>query len=112
LNARGPVWAIAVLAAALMFFEAALTSAADDTKVNAATSRVESGARTIGGGVSETAKGIGQTVVEGAKYSGERIQESAKAAEPQAKSAGASVRDAAISFGRSVKTFFGRMFGG
>ena len=91
MNARGPVWAIAALSVVLMFFEVALSSAADDSKVKAATSRVESGTRSIGNGASETAKGVGHTVVEGAKYSGEKIQESAKATEPQAKSAGESV---------------------
>jgi hypothetical protein len=54
--------------------------AADQTKVNEATKRVERGAKQIGQGnvgtgVTETAKGIGNTVVEGAKFSGENIKE-------------------------------------
>ena len=89
--------------------------AADDTKVNAATNQVETGAKKIGagnisGGVPETAKGIGKTVEEGAKYTGEKLKESGKAAEPEAKSAGRHVRDGAVSFGHSVKNFFTRLF--
>jgi hypothetical protein len=54
--------------------------AADKTKVDAATQRVQQGAREIGQGnvgtgVKETAKGIGNTVVEGAKFSGQTIKE-------------------------------------
>jgi hypothetical protein len=55
-------------------------AAADKTKVDRATQRVEQGARQIGQGqvgegVKETAKGIGNTVVEGAKFSGQTIKE-------------------------------------
>jgi hypothetical protein len=89
--------------------------AADDTKVNAATGQVESGAKKIGEGhvgqgVEETAKGIGNTVVEGAKYTGEKLKESGKAAEPRAKSAWQNTRDGAVEFGHSVKNFFSRLF--
>ena len=89
--------------------------AADDTKVNAATRQVESGAKKIGQGkigegVEETAKGIGNTVVEGAKFTGEKFRESGRAAEPDAKSAWANARDSAIAFGHSVKSFFSRLF--
>ena len=54
--------------------------AADKTKVDQATQRVQQGARQIGQGnvgtgVPETAKGIGNTVVEGAKFSGQKIKE-------------------------------------
>jgi hypothetical protein len=54
--------------------------AADKTKVDQATQRVQQGAREIGQGnvgtgVKETAKGIGNTVVEGAKFSGQTIKE-------------------------------------
>ncbi len=91
------------------------SGAADDSKVKAATGRVESGARQIGDGkladgVEETAKGIGHTVVEGAKLGAQKIQESGQAAEPEATRAGASVRDGAVSFGSSVMTFVRRMF--
>lgn len=90
-------------------------AAADDSKVNAATRQVESGAKKIGQGkvgegVEETAKGIGNTVVEGAKFTGEKLKESGKAAEPQAKSAWANARDGAVAFGYSVKNFFQRLF--
>ena len=89
--------------------------AADDTKVNAATGQVESGAKKIGQGkigegVEETAKGIGNTVVEGAKFTGEKLRESGQAAEPQAKSAWDNTRDGAIAFGHSVRNFFQRLF--
>jgi hypothetical protein len=54
--------------------------AADKTKVDQATQRVQQGAKEIGqgnvgAGVKETAKGIGNTVVEGAKFSGQTIKE-------------------------------------
>ena len=54
--------------------------AADKTKVDQATQRVQQGAKQIGQGnvgtgVTETAKGIGNTVVEGAKFSGQKIKE-------------------------------------
>ncbi len=54
--------------------------AADKTKVDEATQRVQQGAKEIGQGnvgtgVKETAKGIGNTVVEGAKFSGQTIKE-------------------------------------
>jgi hypothetical protein len=54
--------------------------AADKTKVDQATLRVQQGAKEIGQGnvatgVKETAKGIGNTVVEGAKFSGQTIKE-------------------------------------
>ena len=89
--------------------------AADESKVNAATRQVESGAKKIGQGkigegVEETAKGIGNTVVEGAKFTGEKLKESGQAAEPQAKSAWANARNGAIAFGHSVKNFFQRLF--
>ena len=89
--------------------------AADDTKVNAATRQVETGAKKIGQGkigegVEETAKGIGNTVVEGAKFTGEKFRESGQAAEPHAKSAWANARDGAVAFGHGVKNFFSRLF--
>jgi len=89
--------------------------AADESKVNAATRQVESGAKKIGQGkvgegVEETAKGIGNTVVEGAKFTGEKLKESGKAAEPEAKNAWTNARDGAVSFGHSVKNFFQRLF--
>ena len=90
--------------------------AADDSKVNAATEQIKSGAREIGSGkvgpgVEDTAKGIGNTVAEGAKYTGEKLKESARSAEPQAKSAGRSFKDGFDAFGTSVKNFFTRLFG-
>jgi hypothetical protein len=90
-------------------------TAADDSKVKAATGQVETGAKKIGegkvgDGVEQTAKGIGNTVVEGAKFSGEKLKESSQAAEPQAKSAWANARDGAVAFGHSVRNFFSRLF--
>ena len=57
-----------------------VAGAADKTKVDQATQRVQQGAKEIGRGnvgtgVKETAKGIGNTVVEGAKFSGQTIKE-------------------------------------
>jgi len=54
--------------------------AADKTKVDQATKRVEGGAKQIGQGqvgpgFKEMFTGIGHTVVEGAKFSGENIKE-------------------------------------
>ena len=54
--------------------------AADKTKVDAATKRVEAGAKQIGQGqvglgFREMFAGIGHTVVEGAKFSGQNIKE-------------------------------------
>jgi hypothetical protein len=105
--------ALLVIAGTLAWSAPAI--AADDSKVNAATRQVETGARKIGQGqvgegVKETAKGIGNTVVEGAKFTGEKLKESGQAAEPQAKSAWTSARDGAVSFGHSVKNFFQRLF--
>jgi hypothetical protein len=55
-------------------------SAADKTKVDQATKRVEAGAKQIGQGqvgpgFKEMFTGIGHTIVEGAKFSGENIKE-------------------------------------
>ena len=57
-----------------------VAGAADKSRVDRATSRVEQGAKQVGQGkvgtgVKETAKGIGNTVVEGAKFSGATIGE-------------------------------------
>jgi hypothetical protein len=106
---------IRLLSLALVLAFAGPAPAADDSKVKAATRRVETGAKKIGDGkvgegVEETAKGIGHTVVEGAKFTGEKLKESGKAAEPKAKSAWESVRDGATSFAGSVKNFFTRLF--
>jgi hypothetical protein len=54
--------------------------AADKTKVDRATKRVERGAKQIGQGqvgpgFKEMFTGIGHTIVEGAKFSGENIRE-------------------------------------
>ena len=106
---------IAVVAAFTLAGTAGLASAADDSKVKAATSQVETGAKKIGAGqvgegVEQTAKGIGNTVEEGAKYTGEKLKESGKAAEPPARAAGRNLRDGAVAFGHSVKNFFTRLF--
>jgi len=71
---------------------------AADSKVDEGARRVESGAKTVGTGISETAKGVGTTVVEGAKTAGDKLRDAGKAAEPQAKSAWDHVRDGAVSF--------------
>jgi hypothetical protein len=106
---------VLVLSIVALLAPAIQASAADDSKVKAATNQVESGAKKIGDGkvgdgVEQTAKGIGNTVVEGAKFTGEKLKESGKAAEPQAKSTWHSLKDGANSFGSSVKSFFSRLF--
>ena len=92
---------LVVLATSIVTATPAL--AADESKVNAATRRVETGAKMIGRGeigkgVEETAKGIGYTVVEGAKFTGEKFKEAGKAAVD------------APSFPDGVKNFFTRLF--
>jgi hypothetical protein len=104
-----------VLAAGLVMVSAGSGFAADESKVKAATGRVETGAKMIGEGkvgtgVEETAKGVGSTVVEGAKYTGEKLKESTKAAEPQAKDAWTNLKEGANAFGSSVKSFVTRLF--
>ena len=106
---------VVAIAAAFMTVSVGTASAADDTKVKAATRQVEDGAKTIGdgkvgSGVEETAKGVGHTVVEGGKYAGEKLKESAKAAEPQARSAWTNLKESADAFGASVKNFATRLF--
>jgi len=92
---------LVVLATSIVTATPAL--AADESKVNAATRRVETGTKMIGRGeigkgVEETAKGIGYTVVEGAKFTGEKFKEAGKAAGD------------APSFPDGVKNFFTRLF--
>lgn len=107
--------AVLVFVFPLSLLASGFASAADDSKVKAATEQVERGAKQIpsskiGEGVAETAKGIGNTVSEGAKYGGEKLKEAGKAAEPPAKTAWGSARDSAVSFGHSVKGFFTNLF--
>jgi hypothetical protein len=90
----------------MALFSAMPASAADDTKVKDATRQVESGARTTGEGIKETAKGVGTTVVEGAKTAGDKIKDAGRAAEPDARNAWDQFKDSASSFGHSVKNFF------
>ena len=68
----------AFLAIVVLSYGAA--DAADKTKVDAATKRVERGAKQIGHGqvgpgFKEMFTGVGHTIVEGAKFSGENIKE-------------------------------------
>jgi hypothetical protein len=65
---------------AVVAFSCGAADAADKTKVDAATKRVEKGAKQIGQGqvgpgFKEMFAGVGHTVVEGAKFSGENIKE-------------------------------------
>lgn len=112
MNART---ACALAATIALAVSASVAPAADQSRVNAATRQVESGAKRIGqgdvgDGVEQTAKGIGNTVVEGAKYTGDKLKESGQAAEPQARGAWQSLKDSANHFGRSVKNFFTTLF--
>ena len=73
------VWLTPGLLAALAL-SSGTVGAADKTKVDQATKRVERGAKQIGQGqvgpgFKEMFTGIGQTIVEGAKFSGENIKE-------------------------------------
>jgi hypothetical protein len=72
------VWIAPGLVAALAL-SCGTAGAADKTKVDQATKRVERGARQIGQGqvgpgFKELFTGIGHTIVEGAKFSGENIK--------------------------------------
>ncbi len=65
---------------AILALSCGTAGAADKTKVDQATKRVERGAKQIGQGqvgpgFKEMFTGIGHTVVEGAKFSGENIKE-------------------------------------
>jgi len=73
------MWIAPGLLAALTFF-CGTAVAADKTKVDQATKRVERGAKQIGQGqvglgFREMFAGVGHTVVEGAKFSGENVKE-------------------------------------
>jgi hypothetical protein len=108
--------AIAIMAAVALTVATGPASAADKSRVNAATGEVETGAKQIGAGqvgtgVEQTAKGVGHTVEEGAKYTGEKFKESGKAAEPEAKSTWHNLKETANSFGGTVKNFFTKLFG-
>ena len=70
--------AFGLVAAAVLSCNTAI--AADKTKVDQATRRVERGAKQVGQGqvgtgFREMFAGIGHTVVEGAKFSGENVKE-------------------------------------
>ena len=72
-------WATPVFLAVVALSSGA-TSAADRSKVDAATKRVDRGAKQIGQGqvgpgFKEMFTGVGHTVVEGAKFSGENIKQ-------------------------------------
>ncbi len=65
---------------AVVVLSGGAANAADKTKVDAATKRVERGAKQIGQGevglgFREMFAGIGHTIVEGAKFSGENVKE-------------------------------------
>ena len=73
------MWIVPGLLAALAL-SWGTADAADKTKVDQATKRVEQGAKQVGRGevglgFREMFVGIGHTVVEGAKFSGENIKE-------------------------------------
>ena len=78
---RRPRWAwIAPGFLAALALSCGTVAAADKTKVDKATKRVERGAKQIGQGqvgfgFREMFAGIGHTIVEGAKFSGENVKE-------------------------------------
>ena len=107
---------ITVFACALLLAPALLASAADDSKVKAATREVETGAKKLG-------EGIGRTILEGGKFAGttlketgdkagEKVKDAGKVVEPKARGAWEQARDGAASVGQGVKSFFSRLFGG
>jgi hypothetical protein len=76
---RSRFWAIPAFLA-FVALSSGVASAADKTKVDSATRRVDRGANQIGRGqvgpgFKEMFTGIGHTVVEGAKFSGENVKE-------------------------------------
>jgi hypothetical protein len=76
---QGRLWIIPTVLAVVTLSSGA-ASAADKSKVDGATRRVERGAHQIGRGqvgpgFKEMFTGIGHTVVEGAKFSGENVKE-------------------------------------
>jgi hypothetical protein len=89
---RTPRWvwmALGLLAA--LALSGGSAGAADKTRVDQATRRVERGAKQVGQGqvgpgFKEMFTGIGQTIVEGAKFSGENIKEFFTANRPGARS--------------------------
>jgi hypothetical protein len=73
------LWTAPVFAA-LVALSPGAASAADKSKVDAATRRVDRGAKQIGQGqvgpgFKEMFTGVGHTVVEGAKFSGQHVKE-------------------------------------
>ena len=73
-------WSIVSACLVILALSAGAAGAADKTKVDRATQRVEQGARQIGrgeigSGFKEMFTGIGYTIVEGAKFSGNTIGE-------------------------------------
>jgi hypothetical protein len=72
-------WSLPALLAVVVLSSGA-AGAADKSKVDAATKRVDSGAKQIGRGqvgpgFKEMFTGVGHTVVEGAKFSGQNVKE-------------------------------------
>jgi len=105
-----PLRMLIVFALPLSLLAAGSALGADDSKVKAATSQVESGAKKIPDDVAETAKGVGTTVSAGAKYSGEKVKDAGEAAAPPAKSAWDNARESLAGAGHSVKTFLTSLF--
>jgi hypothetical protein len=73
-------WSIVPACLVVVTLSCGVAAAADRTKVDAATQRVEQGAKQIGqgelgSGFKEMFAGIGHTIVEGAKFSGNTIGE-------------------------------------
>jgi hypothetical protein len=98
-----------ILVTSVVLLSSGVAAATDDGKLKDATRQVESGAKTAGEGVADTAKGVGHTAAEGAKVAGDRLKDAGRAAEPEARSAWDHVKDGARSFGASVKNFFTRL---
>jgi hypothetical protein len=98
-----------ILVMSVLLLSSGVAPAADEEKLKDATRQVESGAKTTGEGIADTAKGVGHTVAEGARVAGDRLKDAGQAAQPDARSAWEHVKDGAWSFGQSVKKFFTRL---
>ena len=75
---RSTWWCIVSTSLVVVALSCGAASAADRSKVDAATQRVEAGAKQIGrgdvgDGFKEMFTGVGYTIVEGAKFSGQTI---------------------------------------
>ena len=106
---------LVVLSVMVLLAPAGLTSAADDSKVKAATQQVETGAKKIGDGqvgtgVEADGQGHRQHGRRGREVHRREAQGVGQGGRAQAKSSWTSFKESANSFGHSVKNFFTTLF--